>query len=102
MSDDGSPNHPTPTSSRPPGPFVLTDPVLNGVYLDRSSVDFGFAASGGVETIHLTNNTNTEVSYIGILYRVGVGIRVRVRSSRSREGAHHHIRVACVVVLLRV
>lgn len=37
------------------------DPILNGVCLDRSSVDFGFARSGGQETVTLTNNTDTAV-----------------------------------------
>lgn len=38
------------------------DPFLNGVYLDRTSVDFGFAAAGGGgETVTLTNNSNTKV-----------------------------------------
>ena len=38
------------------------DPFLNGVYLDRTSVDFGLAAAGGGgEAINLTNNSNTKV-----------------------------------------
>lgn len=41
--------------------LMRADPFLNGVYLDRTSVDFGFAAEGGGETINLTNNSNTEV-----------------------------------------
>ncbi|CAM9110417.1 unnamed protein product [Laminaria digitata] len=40
------------------------DPFLNGVYLDRTSVDFGFAAAGGGKTINLTNNSNTEVHVV--------------------------------------
>lgn len=39
----------------------LPDPFLNGVYLDRSSVDFGFSSASGEETISLTNSSNTEV-----------------------------------------
>lgn len=37
------------------------DPTLNGVCLDRFSVDFGFARAGGQETVNLTNNTDTTV-----------------------------------------
>ncbi|CAM9235398.1 unnamed protein product, partial [Hapterophycus canaliculatus] len=55
-----------------------TDPFLNGVCLDRSSVDFGFASTGGQETFNLTNNTDTEA-------RHGASVHV-VWNLRSLEG----------------
>lgn len=43
------------------------DPSLNGVCLDRFSVDFGFASAGGQETITLTNNSDTQVQIYPLL-----------------------------------
>eukprot|EP00752_Nemacystus_decipiens_P004480 g4092.t1 len=41
-----------------------TDPILNGVCLDRFNVDLGFARTGGHETVTLTNNTDTAVHVV--------------------------------------
>lgn len=72
---------------------IRPDPHLGGVYLDRSSVDFGFSSAGVEETITLINNSNTEVrwqhatQYYGILgYNVARGACVWVCDGQQKRG----------------
>ncbi|CAM9105839.1 unnamed protein product, partial [Scytosiphon promiscuus] len=78
-----------------------TDPFLNGVCLDRFSVDFGFASTGGQEIVSLTNNTDTEARLKDTpppAWRHGgedgpAGLQITPSEARVRQGASLSFRV---------